>query len=166
MSMATVDHLAWLQEKLSGYESKLSEAEATVAKLRPLVSNLRDIIAALIAEHQGPTPQRDIFGAEHLVEDDLGNTGSTKKPFIKGNQSPKMPNRRPEFANRTLIEAASQVINSQAGAIHANDVTEAVFVISNKADFALAKHSMASELYRGAKKGLWIALGNNRYQHD
>ena len=53
---ATSDHLAWLQDKLSGYESKLSEAEATVAKFRPLVSHLRDVIDALTAEQRGPNP--------------------------------------------------------------------------------------------------------------
>ena len=164
MSTATSDHLAWLQDKLSGYESKLSEAEFTVAKLRPLVSNLRDVVEALTDEQQGPKPQRDIFGSETISQNGSRQLKQFKKPFIKGNQNPNMPDRRPEFVDRTLIEAASEVINAESGIVHADDITKAVFVIADKADFALAKHSMASELYRGSKKGFWIALGNNQYR--
>ena len=157
MNDPTSDHLAWLQDKLSGYASKLSEAEATVAKFRPLVSNLRDVIEALTAEKEGPKPQRDIFGQD---------TKSLKIPFTRGNQNSKMPDRRPEYADRTLIESAAEIINAEPNILHANDITKAVFIIANIGDFALAKHSMASELYRGAKKGLWIALGKNQYKHN
>lgn len=166
MNTATSDHLVWLQDKLSGYESKLSEAEITIAKLRPLVSNLRDVIDALTADNEGPKPQQDIFGSETIYSNGSQDIKPLKKPFVRGNQNPRMPDRRAEFADRTLIEAASEVINAEPGILHADDVTRAVFVIASKGDFALAKHSMASELYRGAKKRLWIALGNNRYRHN
>ena len=157
MNDATSDHLTWLQDKLSRYESKLQEADITVGKLRPLVSNLRDVIEALTAENGGPKPQRNIFGQD---------TKSPNIPFAIGNQNPKMPDRRPEYADRTLMKAAGEIINAEPTILHADDVTKAVFVIANKGDFALAKHSVASELYRGAKKGLWIALGKNRYKHN
>ena len=161
----TSDHLAWLQDKLNGYESKLSEAENTVARLRPLVSNLREVIDALTTENQGPKPQRDIFGSETAYQNDSGDIRPLRQPFVQGNQNPKMPGRRPEFADHTLIEAARTVINAALGGLHADDVTRAVFLNTDKVGFALAKHSMASELYRGAKKGFWNALGNNRYSH-
>ena len=157
---ATSDHLAWLQDKLSGYESKLSEAEATVAKFRPLVSHLRDVIDALTAEQRGPNP----LGSATISQNGSRDTRALRRSFIQGNQNPNMPDRRPEFADRTLIQAAGDLINSAPGILHADDITKAVFAITNKAGFALAKHSMASEAYRGAKKGLWTALGNNQYR--
>ena len=41
---------------------------------------------------------------------------------------------------------------------------EAIFVVQTPKEFQLAKHSVASELYRGAKKGLLQKVGGNRCQ--
>ena len=164
MSTSTNDHLTWLQDKLSTYESKVTEAEATVAKLKPIVSNLHTVIAAFIAEDQGPLPDRDMFGNEATHQNRYQETGHLGKPFTQGNRSPDMPNRRPEFANYTLISAACKILHDAPDILHANDITKAVFEIRDKASFHKAKHSMVSELYRGAKKGMLTSLGDNKYR--
>ncbi len=166
MNDTTSTHLAWLQDKLLGYEYKLAEAENAVANLRPLVSNLRDVIDALTAEHDGPKPQRNIFGDDTIHQSSSQDTQPERKPFVQGNQNPEMPARRPEFADSTLIAAAGEIVNSASRTLHADEITKAVFVSTDKVGFALAKHSMASELYRGAKRGFWTALGGNRYERN
>lgn len=166
MNAAVKDHLDWLQEKLAVYESKLADAESTVSKLRPVVTNLRGAIDALTSEEHGPRPSKDLFEGQsfHQNGSQQSHTATGGKGFTVGNKNPKMPNRRPEYANLTLVAAAAQVISGTPTTIHADDVTQAVFIIENKDQFALAKHSMASELHRGAKAGRWDALGQNRYR--
>ena len=166
MNATEQDHFSWLQERLVAYESKLLEAESTVSRLRPIVANLRGTIEVLGSDERGPTPPQDLFSRH-----DFNGASSTSsplpmvsKPFTKGNQNPNMPDRRPEYAETTLLEAAGLIINAAPDIMHADDVTRAMFDIKSKTGFALAKHSMASELYRGAKKGLWNALGDNRYR--
>ena len=163
MSTSTKEHLVWLQDKLATYEGKLSEAEATVAKLKPIVSNLHTVIVAFIAEDQGPLPDRDMFGNEATHQNRYQETEHLSKPFTQGNRSPDMPNRRPEFANHTLISAACKILHDAPDILHANDITKAIFEIGDKASFRKAKHSMVSELSRGAKKGVLTSLGDNKY---
>ena len=164
MSTSTNEHLAWLQDKLATYEGKLTEAEATVAKLKPIVSNLHTVIVAFIAEDRGPLPDQDMFGNEATHQNGYQETEHLSKPFTQGNRSPDMPNRRPEFANYTLISAACKILHDAPGILHANDITKAVFEIRDEASLRKAKPSMASELYRGAKKGELTSLGNNKYR--
>lgn len=166
----TQDHLSWLQDRLASYESKLSEAESTVARLRPIVSNLQGTIEALASDDRGPTPQKDLFdgqpvdsGPQTITPAPIVAT-TTIKPFKIGNQNPNMPARRAGFARCSLIEAAGMIINGFASDVHADTVTKSVFEDSDRAGFLLAKRSMASEMYRGAKKGLWTAQGDNWYR--
>tara|TARA_Y100000310_G_scaffold335353_1_gene417199 strand:+ start:732 stop:1055 length:324 start_codon:yes stop_codon:yes gene_type:complete len=105
-----------------------------------------------------------MFESQALDQNGSQSPKAFGTPFAKGNQNPNMPDRRPEFANSTLIDAAGTIINATPSALHADDVTRAVFIINDRDGFTLAKHSMASELYRGAKKELWKALGENRYR--
>ena len=164
MSTSTNEHLTWLQDKLAIYEGKLTEAEATVDKLKPIVSNLHTVIVAFIAEDQGSLPDQDMFGNEATHQHRYQETEHFSQPFTQGNRSPDMPNRRPEFANYTLISAACKILHDAPGILHANYITEAVFEIRDKAGFRKAKHSMVSELYRGAKKGVLTSLGDNTYR--
>ena len=168
MNDATQLHLSWLQEKLACYESKLSDAESAIAELRPIVLNLRGTIEALTTEGHGPTPQKN-FVDDQSVNNDANlfvgqPTITTQKPFTVGNQNPNMPARRPEFATTRLLDAASQIIDNTPNTVHANDVTNSVFIIETKEQFGLAKRSMAAELHRGAKNGLWDFIGENRYR--
>ena len=172
MNTDTQEHLAWLQDKLATYESKLTNAESAVAKLRPIVLNLRGTIEALTSDGQELILSKDLLRGQPVNNGDqiisaplLAEPAITKR-FTVGNHNPNMPARRSEFANSTLIQAAGQVINNNSpNTMHADEITNAVFVIETRAQFKLAKHSVASELYRGARKGLWEFLGQNRYRH-
>jgi len=160
-------HLEWLQDKLAAYESKLAETEATIARLRPIVLNLRGTIDAIASEERGASPPKDLFGEQPATNGAL-NGASSPGPkytlFTRGNKNPNMPERKAEFADRTLIDAAAQVINATPDTLHADSVIKAVFVIENIDQFKLAKHSMGSELHRGARRGLWQAVGGNRFR--
>lgn len=162
MSANSSSHLEWLESKLDGFEDKLAEAEDIVARLRPIVANLRGTIQALTAESQGPKPPKALFD---LAENGSQPTGhATGRPFTVGNKNPAMPERRPEFAESTLLDAAGKIITGSADAVHANGVTDAVFEIRDQKGFNLAKHSVSSEMHRGAKKGFWLKVGPNLYR--
>ena len=159
-------HLEWLQQKLDHYESKLAAAEVEVERLRPAVISLRGTLEALSAERKGPAPPVRLFDRSSDVGIDKPDVNGdlAGKPFTTGNKNPLMPPRRPEYAEARLIDAARSVIIQSQTTIHADQVTEAVFLISSKEQFKLAKHSMASELLRGANKGFWQKLGGNRFR--
>ncbi len=156
-------HLDWLRDRLGDFESKLADAERTVARLKPAVVNLRGTIDALNAAEQGPRPSEPLFLTLPTSPNGEG-TQNLGAPFTAGNKNPNMPERRLVFANGTLLEAAGQLVDASAEPLHADVVTNAIFVIRDKKEFALAKHSVASELYRGAKKGLWAKAGPNLYR--
>ena len=162
----TATHLDWLRDQLAGYEERLSQAEATVTRLRPTVASLRFALEALQTDGGSPPPPTpDMFG--NKVESAMSDRYPVlTRLFTQGNQNPDMPARRPEFVDKTLIQAGGVVVNAAHGAVHGDDVTKAVFDIKTPSDFALAKRSMTSELFRGAKKGLWVALGGNRYRRN
>ena len=54
----------------------------------------------------------------------------------------------------------------QAGkrVVHADEVAQAIFVIRTTKDLHYAKRTLNSELGRGAKRGLWQALGGNQFR--
>lgn len=166
MNIASDPHMEWLQDKLADYEAKLDDAESIVAKLRPIVTNLRGSIDALLSDSHGPIPDNDMFQGQPLSPNGTvsQNRPTNRKHFAQGNQNPLMPARCAAYADVTLLDAAAHVINNTPSTVHADEVTNHVYHIENRKQFALAKHTMASELYRGAKKGLWDALGENRYR--
>ena len=164
--MNTEQHLDWLRSKLTEFESDLADAERTVAILRPAVNSLRSTIEALSTDGRKPLQSEKLFEISKdenkapIVQDMLG------KPFMPGNKNPEMPKRRPLFAQITLLDAAQRLITNSAKPLHANVVAEAIFEIHDSRELKLAKRSVASELYRGAKKGLWMKVGPNLYQRQ
>ena len=160
------EHLNWLQDKLADYESELTQAETAAARLRPIVANLRGTIEALAAEHPGIKLSQEIFGRNGNSDRLQAGTYARSNSFAQGNRNPDAAVRRAEYANMTLLEAAENIVNAAHGPIALDTVFSTVFEPSEELGERLAKKSMASSLYRGAKRGYWKLLEEKMFMHN
>lgn len=164
---AEVDsHMDWLRRKLVEYQQELGLAESTTERLRPIVANLRSTIEAL----ESSSPNISLFTVEELeaiqptVSDGPTETPAPKTSFAPGaRKSAKMPERRSQYANVSIMNIVSGILGSADRPYHADELVDAIWDVQTQDERKAAKRSIVSEMLRGSSKGFWRKLGRNKY---
>jgi hypothetical protein len=160
--MSDEQHLAWLKQKFSEYDSERQKAEAVLARVRPLLEHTSALIHAIEAEHshQGSTDQAGPDPESSLNE-------GTKAPLIMGQRRPsRTPPRRPEYRDMTTVDAALRGLDRELRPWHVNELTLMVYELNSKQDqgFDPAKRTLSSDLVRAARdKRRLQQLGGNYF---
>lgn len=74
--------------------------------------------------------------------------------FSTGNRSPKLPERRPEFASVSLVEAAGRILRRDDW-MRTDDVAREIFDVQTAEQLRAANGTLRSVLASGVKRGAW-----------
>jgi hypothetical protein len=147
------DTLETLQSALAEHDLIYRNAVAMLEREGPIVHSLRNAIAALKGEKLDATP---VFwkypGVLLRTPISGGSVSSTGLPIQP------LPNRKPEYASITIIEAIQRVlVQSVKDYVHADELVREIYESTSDNDiFYRIKRTVVSEAIRGIRKGLFV----------
>ena len=144
-----------LEARKSVAEFRLSRLEDEQAQLMETIERERAYIdlADALLRNLGLTQEVPQAGPTLFP---IGSQQATlpSKAFVAGNRSDKMPERRSEFANVSLIDAAKRLM-SVGKAMNLGEIAEAIYDIRTEEELHAAKGNVRSAMANGVVKGLW-----------
>jgi hypothetical protein len=145
-----------LESALSKHQAMYDSALQTLRREVPIVQSLRNAIAALKGQKIDVTPPhwKLISLTSSIASTDRTNLreSSTGLPIQP------LPNRKPEYASMTIIEAIQRVlVQSVKDYLHADELVREIYEPTSDNDiFYRIKRTVVSEAIRGIKKGLFV----------
>jgi len=139
--MNSSDAIDYLQKKMRSYEGKISELQAQ-----------RDALEAAISETQAL-----LNSAQVLLKGEL--RAARKASGVDISSLPLAA----RLANLNLTEAIFEIINSNPGPIHADQVLKKLREAGKAPRGKTPKNSVVSLLLRGVKQGLYDKVGPNLF---
>jgi hypothetical protein len=140
-----------LESALSEHQAAYDAALRTLQRESPIVRSLRNAIAALKGQK---TDLPDPFWKTIFVN----GTPTTIRESSTGLPIQPLPNRKPEYASMTIIEAIQRVlVQSAKDYLHADELVREIYEPTSDNDiFYRIKRTVVSEAIRGMRKGLFV----------
>ncbi|MBE9224008.1 hypothetical protein IQ264_00770 [Phormidium sp. LEGE 05292] len=163
----------WLRKKLAEtkkqveeYEAEALRLEAEAVKLRVLAKNIEGTIKGL-TEEDGDLPKlnqevkdsylngsfQSVTPVSSVKDEDIAED-TTQRHSDVTTLNPRTPKemRRPEFRDKSYIEAALEVLSLEPN-LNLSQLVQRVFDFQTEEEFLKAKSSFATEIRRGVEEG-------------
>lgn len=142
-------HRAFLKEKLLSAQRDLHEAKRDLAEVEARVKALSESV--------------DYYNGVLIVAEEKDSVIKAGKKNQSDNGIQAKDLMRESFEDKTVKEAAQQVIDQASQPIDVDAIAEKIYDIRTEEESQLVKRSLAPELRRGAKAGLWEKTGVNEF---
>lgn len=135
----------------------MRRAKAKQAEWRALLEQRQELDRKLEALKRYIASLNSILQLEGLptIEVTNGQAQRVAPRQPRPTSSGQTPPRREAFRHMTLPEAVRHILTTNGSPMHADELVEAIFEISSRADFKAAKQNLGSTLSRKAAEGLW-----------
>jgi hypothetical protein len=153
-AMTENDFIDQLRQELAQAEAELATVLEKQSKLEKKASALREAVHSYRSILQYKTSQF-LPGSSATLWGDPPDSinGSKRGAPIPGNRSPNMPPRNAAFAQVSIANAITRIMESADHPLHADELARGIWNIRTATELSLCKKSLNSDLARLLRKG-------------